>query len=233
MKRLCTICARGGSKGVPGKNVRMLLGKPLIAHTVEQARESGLFDHIAVSSDSDAILNAARDAGADILVRRPDEMALDTSAKLPAIQHCAKSAEAETGIAYDIFCDLDATSPLRDIADIRGAVEMMEAGGCDNVITGAPAHRSPYFNLVERGSDGFVGVCKKLDRELVRRQDAPACFDCNASIYVWTRHSLFEEPSVLGDRTALFEMPESRSRDIDSELDFEIVEFLMRRKERS
>jgi len=230
MKRLCTICARGGSKGVPGKNTRMLLGKPLIAHSIDHARQSGLFDHVAVSSDSDEILNIAKEYGADVLVHRPDEMANDKSAKLPAIQHCARQAELSTGIAYDTFCDLDATSPLRSIEDIQGAVALMEAGGCDNVITGAPAHRSPYFNLVERVANGFVALCKQPDGDLVRRQDAPECYDCNASIYVWNRESMFALESVLNPRTAIYVMPDERSRDIDSPLDFELVEFLMRRK---
>jgi CMP-N,N'-diacetyllegionaminic acid synthase len=231
IKRLCTICARGGSKGVPGKNIRALLGKPLIGHSIDQARQSGLFDHIAVSSNSDEILAVAKEYGADVLIRRPDEMASDQAAKLPAIQHCAREAEAHTGLAYDTFCDLDATSPLRSTDDITGAVARMERGGCDNVITGAPAHRSPYFNLVERTSDDFVRLCKKPKDELVRRQDAPECYDCNASIYVWSRESMFTLDSVLSEKTAIFAMPEERSRDIDSELDFELVEFLMQRKE--
>ena len=229
LRRLCSICARGGSKGIPGKNTRVLLGRPLIAYSIEQARDSGLFEAIAVSSDSDEILSIARDSGADILVHRPADMASDSAAKLPAIQHCAREAEARTGVAYDTFCDLDATSPLRDIEDIHGAVALLEARGCDNVITGAPAHRSPYFNLVERKPDGFVALCKQPDGALVRRQDAPECYDCNASIYVWNRASLFELQDVLVDRTAMFVMPEARSRDIDSPLDFEIVEFLMKR----
>jgi CMP-N,N'-diacetyllegionaminic acid synthase len=92
---LCTICARGGSKGVPNKNVREILGKPLIAYTIEQARQSGLFSSIAVSSDSEVILSTAKEFGADILVRRPDELASDTAAKVPAIPHCLETAERE------------------------------------------------------------------------------------------------------------------------------------------
>ena len=231
MNRLCTICARGGSKGVPGKNIRMLLGRPLIAHSIEQARASGLFKKIAVSSDSEEILEAAAQYGADFTIQRPNEMANDQAAKLPAIQHCAREAEARANLEFDIFCDLDATSPLRSLDDIRGAVALMETGDCDNVITGAPAHRSPYFNMVERGPNGFVRICKQSNQELVRRQESPECFDCNASIYVWNRQSLFSLESVVAPRTAIYVMPEERSRDIDSALDFEIVEFLLRRKE--
>lgn len=230
VKRLCSICARGASKGVPGKNIRPLLGRPLIAHSIAQARESALFDHIAVSSDSNEILDAAAAAGADILITRPEEMATDTAAKLPAIQHSAREAEARTGMRFDTICDLDATSPLRLAADIAGAIELCERGGCDNVITGAPAHRSPYFNLVERNEAGFVRIVKPLATSLARRQDAPECFDCNASIYVWPREKLFALRDVVVERTAIYVMPEERSRDIDSVFDFELVEFLMGRR---
>jgi len=230
VKRLCSICARGASKGLPGKNIRPLLGRPLIAHSIAQARESALFDHIAVSSDSSEILDAAATAGADMLVTRPAELATDTVAKLPAIQHCALKAEARSGMRFDTICDLDATSPLRLIEDIAGAIELCERGGCDNVITGAPAHRSPYFNLVERDEAGFVKIVKPLETSLARRQDAPECFDCNASIYVWPRDKLFAVGDVVTGRTALYVMPEERSRDVDSEFDFELVEFLMDRQ---
>lgn len=230
MTRLCSICARGGSQGVPGKNVRPLLGKPLIAHSIEQARETGLFARIAVSSDSPEILAAAEQAGADILVKRPDDMATAVAAKLPAIQHCLKAAEAESGLTFQTVCDLDATSPLRSLEDIAGAVALMEAGGCENVITGAPAHRSPYFNMVEETGDGFVKLVKPLPGGVVRRQDAPACYDCNASIYVWSRDSLLAAREVVTPRTKLFVMPEERSRDIDGPFDFELVEFLMTRR---
>lgn len=226
MMRLCTICARGGSKGVSGKNQRLLLGKPLIAHSIAQARGSSLFTDIAVSSDSEAILDIARQHGATIVIRRPDELATDTASKLPAIQHCAAEAEKQSGHRYDIVVDLDATSPLRISEDIRGAVAVLEQRGVSNVITGTPARRSPYFNLVEVSDDGVARLSKQLVRPVVRRQDAPACYDMNASIYAWKRDALLACNSVFLEDTALFVMPEERSIDIDSELDFDFVEFL-------
>ena len=119
MKRLCTICARAGSKGVRSKNTRLIAGKPLLAHSLIQARASGLFDAIAVSSDSDHILAIARSYGATCLVQRPDALAGDTAAKLPAIRHCLEQAEAQLGTRFDILVDLDATAPLRLREDIR------------------------------------------------------------------------------------------------------------------
>ncbi|AWM08716.1 acylneuraminate cytidylyltransferase family protein [Bradyrhizobium symbiodeficiens] len=230
MSLLCTICARGGSKGVVGKNARDLLGKPVLAWSIAQARETGLFDAIAFSSDSDALLDAALKAGADIAVKRPDEMATDTAPKLPAIRHCLERAIAQTGRTPEIFVDLDVTSPLRLASDITDAVALLRESGTRNVITGAPARRSPYFNLVEQRTDGSVGLSKTADPPITRRQDAPRCFDMNASIYVWRVAPFLEQPAVFYPDTRLFEMPEERSIDIDSDLDFALVELLLRQR---
>jgi len=230
MSRICTVCARGGSKGVKNKNIRELAGKPLIAYTLEQARASGLFDLIAVSSDSREILETAREYGADLLVERPAELATDTAAKLPVVRHCVEQAEQICGKQFDVVVDMDATSPLRLVDDIRGAVDILEREKVSNVITAAPARRSPYFNLVELGGDGVVRLSKAPEKPIVRRQDSPQCFDMNASIYVWQREALFKYPTVFNADTRLFVMAEERSTDIDNELDFEIVELLMKKR---
>lgn len=229
MRRLCTICARGGSKGVKGKNIRPLHGKPLIAYSIQQAKDSGLFQAVAVDSDSQQILDVAGEWGADYLIRRPDELATDQAAKLPAIRHCVAETERLAGSSFDVIVDLDATSPLRTPHDIIQSVKLLEESGISNVITGAPARRSPYFNLVEIDENNVVKLSKKLSTPIVRRQDAPKCFDMNASIYVWLRSVLFASDSVFNESTALYEMPEERSIDIDSELDFSFVEYIMSR----
>ena len=156
MKRLCTICARGGSKGVVGKNLMMLAGKPLVAHAIEQAHASELFETVAVSSDADAILEAAETWGADVLIQRPEDLATDHSPKLPAIKHAVRATEAKTSTRYDTLVDLDASSPLRLPEDIIGAVRLLEERGVSQVITGMKARHSPYFNLVELDQDGHV-----------------------------------------------------------------------------
>jgi CMP-N,N'-diacetyllegionaminic acid synthase len=227
VKRLCTICARAGSKGVRSKNIRPLAGKPLIAHSLEQARASGLFDAVAVSSDSDEILAIAQRFGATLLVKRPDALASDTAAKLPAIQHALLDCERRLGRRFDVLVDLDATSPLRLPEDIRAAVALLERAPGANVSTGAPARRSPYFNLVEARPDGTVGLSKPPAGAIVRRQDAPPCYDMNASIYAWWTEDFRRAPAVFTPSTRLHTMPEERSLDIDSELDFRIVDFLM------
>ena len=229
MKRLCTICARGGSKGVKGKNVRSMLGTPLITHSIERARDCGLFDAIAVSSDSEQILEVASGCGVEHLVRRPADLATDAAAKLPVIRHCVAEVERVTGHLFNTLVDLDATSPLRSTQDIADAVSLLETSGAGNVITGMPARRSPYFNLIEVDESGLVRLCKPLTKAIVRRQDAPKCYDMNASIYVWRRDVLFDAPTLFNGDTRLYVMPEERSIDIDSEIDFLFVEFLMSR----
>lgn len=229
MTRLCTICARGGSKGVPNKNLRQLAGRPMIAWTIMQARAAGIFEHVVVSSDARPILDAAVEAGADTAIERPAELATDTADKAPAIRHAILAAEQKFGKTFEVVVDLDATAPLRLPEDIVGAVNLLETSGATSVITGAAAHRSPYFNLVERALDGTVRLAKSPDRPIVRRQDAPACFDMNASIYVWRRNAFIADPRVFFTDTLLYEMPPERSRDIDSEIDLLIVEMLFDR----
>jgi CMP-N,N'-diacetyllegionaminic acid synthase len=210
-----------------GKNIRQLAGKPLVAHSIEQAKASGLFEAIAVSSDSPVILQIAADYKADYLVRRPDELATDQAAKLPVIRHCVREVQRRCGCVFETLVDLDATSPLRVPEDIRQAVALLEANGVGNILTGMPARRSPYFNLVELNAAGSVELAKRPREPILRRQDAPRCFDMNASIYVWTQQRLFASDTLFNPDTQLYVMPEERSIDIDSELDFQFVEFLL------
>jgi CMP-N,N'-diacetyllegionaminic acid synthase len=231
MRAIVTVCARGGSKGVPGKNVRPLLGRPLLAYTIEQAQACGQFDAIVVSSDSEQVLAIAEDLGVDLVVERPAELASDVAGKPAAIAHAVSEAERRLGATYDVIVDLDVTSPLRIPADISAAIALLEERDATNVITATPARRSPYFNLVELGADGHVELSKPLPTTVLRRQDAPPCFDMNASIYVWRRDRFLADPRVFDERTVLHVMPEERSIDIDSELDWAIVEHLMRRRE--
>ena len=230
VNRLCTVCGRGGSKGVANKNLRLVRGEPLIAHTLHQALATGLFDVIAVSSDSRAILDAAGRAGATRLIERPAELASDTASKIAAIHHAVTTAEALEARRFDVLVDLDATSPLRLPADIAAAVGLLEARPGSNVITAAPARRSPYFNMVEVDDEGHVRLVKPLANLVYRRQDTPRCFDMNASIYVWRRDAFVTDPKLFYPDTMLHVMPAERSLDIDSELDFAIVKFLMERQ---
>lgn len=231
MKRICTIAVRGGSKGVPGKNWRLVNGKPLFAYSLDHALQSGLFDTIVVSSDADEVLSSALSFGATDTVKRPAELASDTSGKVAAIVHAVSQMEAKYQSKFDIVVDLDATSPLREVSDVIGAVQQLEKCQIDSIITATPSHRSPYFNLVEVNPETqMVQVSKQLPDSILRRQDAPKTYDMNASIYVWNRNSLMEHPTVFFPNTQIFEMPPERSQDIDSEYDFKIVSWLLEQR---
>lgn len=229
MKRLAVICARGGSKGVPHKNTRILGSTPLIVHTIRQAFKSELFSEVAVSSDSAAVLDIARSEGVTSLITRPSQLASDTAPKIPAIRHCCSAVEEATGNIFDYIADLDCTVPYRLITDIRDAFALIEERGVSSLISGTEARKIPYFNMVEMDSNGFVHLSKVASPPLVRRQDAPRCFDMNASIHIWRRETLFGSDDRLHPDTVLYEMPFERSIDIDTELEFDINEFLMRR----
>lgn len=224
---LCTICARGGSKGVKNKNIKNLCGKPLIAHTIDQAKSTELFDHIVISTDSDDIAQVAREYGAEVFFKRSAEMASDTAGKLDVIRDAFKRSEAYYQKQFDYLVDLDATAPLRSVSDIVDSFQQCVSDDNDNLFSAMPSRRSPYFNLVEKNSDGRVGLSKTLPNAVVRRQDAPQTFDMNASIYIWKRDTILKETTIFLDKTGLYVMPEERSIDIDTELDFEFVSFLM------
>lgn len=223
---ICTVCARGGSKGVPGKNTRLMHGLPLIQHTLRQAVESGVFTAIVASSDCEAILACAAGVPGVHTLLRPADLASDTAGKVPAIRHAMLEMEARLGIECDIAVDLDVTSPLRSPEDIRAAVALLQ-DGVPNVLTAMHSRRSPYFNLIERHPDGQIRTAKALPGGVLRRQDAPPCYDMNASIYVWRRGVLAAGDRLFLPGTALYLMPEERSWDIDSEMDWHVVELLM------
>lgn len=233
MNAICVICARGGSKALIDKNIRALLGKPLLAWTVEQAKASQAFELVAVSSDSKAILEIARSAGADVLVDRPAELASDDAPVLPAILHCLRAAETHAGHAFDTLVLLQATSPTRTVDDIKDALALFRETQADAVLGAQQAKASPYFNLVEMAAGGTVQLSKACDRPIVRRQDAPACFQINGSIYIWRRDCFCAAPAVLYPNTRLFVMPAERSIDIDTEFDFTLAELVLSRRDGS
>ena len=224
---LCTICARGGSKGVKNKNIRLLNGKPLIAHTIEQALASNLFDHVVISTDSDQIAEVAKKYGGEVFFKRDEVLSSDTAGKLDVIKDAHIKSEAYYRKDYKYHVDLDATSPLRNVADITESFEQFLNDENENLITGMPSRRSPYFNLVEVDMNGKVFLSKKPKKPVLRRQDSPNCYDMNASIYIWERDFLLTGNTLFSEKTGLYVMPEERSIDIDSEIDFLFVEFLM------
>jgi len=231
MNVLCTICARGDSKGVPNKNIRELLGKPLILYTIEQALDSKVIDRVVVSTDSEKIASIAKKDGAEVPFLRPASLASGASHKNPAIQHAVRYYIQQLKFRPDYVIDLDPTSPLRSREDIEKCMEKITNDPeCDSVITGYRANKNPYFNMFEIDLKGYAHLCKQPDKLITRRQDAPGVFSMNASIYAWKTDILLDQTQVFSGRVKFVEMPEERSIDIDSEIDFKLVELLMKER---
>jgi CMP-N,N'-diacetyllegionaminic acid synthase len=228
-KTLATICARGGSKGVPGKNLRLLCGQPLLVHTIAVARECQSINRVIVSTDDPEIKKVAGENGAEVPFLRPKELALDSTPKLYVIKHVVDYLESQEGYQPDIVVDLDPTSPLRTAADIESCIRLVRDEGADNVFSVTRARRNPYFNMVEF-VNGRPQLVRTLARPVVSRQEAPEVYDMNASIYVWKREVLMKSDSLFLGRTRIYEMPEW-AIDIDNETDFEFVEFILNKKE--
>jgi CMP-N,N'-diacetyllegionaminic acid synthase len=226
MTTMASICARGGSKGVPGKNMRRLLGRPLIAYTIEQALKVPEIDGVYVSTDSEAIAEIAIAEGATVLGLRPAHLATDSAPKIPVIENLVETVEA-TGTAVDRIVDLDPTSPLRAVDDIHNALRLLTPD-VDVVITGYLSDKNPYFNMVEDDGDGWFGLVKPPTTMIAGRQSAPAVYAMNASIYCWHRATLSR--GLWSGKVRFLEMPRERSIDIDHEMDWLLVEHLLKER---
>ncbi len=232
MNILVTICARGGSKGVKKKNIRPLMGKPLIAYTIEHAIKWGRATDIIVSTDSTEIADVAKQFGAKIPFIRPAELAADTTPKIPVIRHALKECEHLHNRIYPLVVDLDASAPLRQVADIEGCYQVFLQRRPLTVFSVVNAHKNPYFNMVELDERGWAKPSKTAPSGTFRRQDAPKVYDMNASIYLYDREFLLDDSNnnAISGRSAVFEMDEISGVDIDKEMDFKYVEFLMKEK---
>lgn len=227
---LCTICARAGSKGVKNKNIKELCGKPLIAYSIEQARLCELFSHIVLSTDSDEIARIGQKFGAEVFFKRSDELSNDSAGKVPVIRDALLKSQEHFGKKFDYIIDLDVSSPLRLVSDIKEAFGYFQAKNYDNLISVSPSRKNPYFNIVELDDKANAVLSKPLENHILSRQSAPKTYDANGSIYIWKNEALLSGDSVFLANTGIYVMSEENSYDIDSELDFLFVEFLMKRR---
>ncbi|WP_376872885.1 acylneuraminate cytidylyltransferase family protein [Albirhodobacter sp. R86504] len=220
------IGVRKGSKGVPGKNFKSFCGRPLIDWSLDQLLENKRIDCVVVSTDDADILAHAVKRGAFDMGLRPDELATDAAGKFGVWKHALGVVEDKCGAA-EVFIDIDATSPMRIMADIDGALDLFLKERPDMVMNVAEAEKNPYFNLLEADASGALHVSKSLPGGVVARQQAPKVFEHAAATYVL-------DPAYLKRASGLFEgrvlphiVPSERSVDIDSPIDFKIAEFLM------
>lgn len=229
--RLCVIGARGGSQGVPGKNIRMLHGKPLIAWSIERVLSSGLFSHVAISTDSSEIADVAREYGADVPFVRPKNLAKSDTGKFQVWQHALYACEDYYGRSFSAYADIDCTNPLLETTDYANAVALFDANpGVDAVMTVSKARRNPYFNLVEVDDDGFLRMSKSRGGAVLARQSAPAVYEHVAGIYLLRPDYIRRCNHLLDGRVLGCEVSEDKAFDIDSEFDFEIIQFLLGRR---
>lgn len=229
MNVLVTICARGGSKGLPGKNIKSLLGKPLISHTIDLALRWPRATHIWISTDSPEIAEVAKKSGVEIPILRPAELAQDSTPKMPVLTHALRAAESHFGKKFDVIVDLDPTSPIRQLADLEKGWETFLNSTCTVCFSVVRARKNPYFNMVERNTEGGVKLVRPDLGGTARRQAAPQVYDMNASIYLYRREFLDAEPTLLWEgKTEFFEMPIESGFDIDEPRDFVVTEALMK-----
>lgn len=219
------IPARGGSKGVPGKNIRLLAGIPLIAHSIRHAFAAGASkEDIVVTTDSDAIRKAAEAEGIEVPFMRPSELAGDNTGSYEVIIHALDEMERR-GRRYRRVVLLQPTSPLRLPADITSAANLWN-DEIDMVVGVRPARTNPYYNAFETDDKGMLHISKG-DGRYTRRQDAPEVWEYNGAVYVMNVKSLRRGPMSSFRRIVPYPMPEERSVDIDSILDFMTAEALL------
>ena len=229
MKILCTICARGGSKGVKNKNLKNLLGKPLIYHTISQAKKIKKFTKIVCSSDSENILKIAKTNKVDYALLRPQFLSNDKAEKLKAIKHCLINAEKFFNLKFDYIVDLDVTAPLRSNNDINKIINLISKNKkAYNVLSLTPSRKNPYFNMVEIKNNNKLEIVKKISKKIHSRQKAPKVYEINAGMYAWKRSSLIKNLKLINKNTHYFIVPNARSVDIDTPEDFKIVKSLLK-----
>jgi CMP-N-acetylneuraminic acid synthetase len=231
MEILITICARGGSKGIPGKNIKLINGKPLIFYsinTAKQFKESWGNTDIVLSTDSAEIKKVVNELGFNIDTNysRPEQLASDKAGKIGVIKDVLLYSEKKNQKKYDIILDLDITSPLRNLLDLKNAFNtLLDTPDAYNIFSVSPANRNPYFNMVEQKKNGYVELCKK--GEFLSRQTAPKVYDMNASFYFY-RKLFFEQDlqTAITTKSLVYEVPHS-CFDLDHPIDFDFMSYLL------
>lgn len=226
MKTVAFIFARGGSKGLPGKNIRFIGGKPMIAWAIEQAFVVDRIEGVIVSTDSDEIATISREYGAEVPFIRPAHLATDSSPEVLSWRHGLEYLKETTGSMPEVMVSLPATAPLRSITDINNCLDEYEKNLSDVVITVSDSHRSPYFNMVRQNSDGTYGLVNPPASAINRRQDAPVVYDMATVCYVVNSEFIMSHESIFEGRVSAIHVPIDRAIDVDTLLDFQIAEML-------
>ncbi len=226
--RLAVVPARGGSKGLPRKNLRALAGKPLIAHAIETALSSQWIDRVIVSTEDAEIARVARQYGAEVPFMRPRELATDDAPEWLVWRHAIqKIEEADPETKIDTFICVPPTSPLRNVEDVDACIRLLEEDDADLVITVRPAERNPYFNMVTLDEKAYARLVIQAGQPIHRRQAAPQVFDITTVAYAAQPEFVRRANSMFEGRVKAVVVPSERALDIDTELDLKFAEFLI------
>jgi N-acylneuraminate cytidylyltransferase len=220
------ICARGGSKGVPNKNLRIFAGKPLIYWTVKQALETIEIREVYVSTDSEEIAEVARAAGAKIPFLRPSDLSTDKSPEIDTWKHAVSFLEEKLQVHSDTIAVLPCTSPLRLPIDVSNCIQLRQTKNADIAVSMCESERNPYFNMVQKSADGTIQVLMQQSKQVSRRQDAPVVYDLTTVAYAFDPRYIRTATSIFEGKVVGIEVPRERAMDIDTMLDFEIAEYL-------
>ena len=231
MKAVAFIFARGGSKGLPGKNIRLLGSKPLIAWSIGHALSVKRIERVIVSTDSDEIAAVARQYGAEVPFIRPAELAGDNSPEWLAWRHALNYLVETTGKMPEVMVSVPATAPLRFSIDIENCLDKYEKASADIIITVTDAHRNPFFNMVKTNLDGSVGLVNPPQAGISRRQDAPVVYDMATVCYVANPMFVMTHNATFEGRVMAVHVPAERAIDIDTLFDFQIAESLLNLRE--
>ncbi len=225
MKNYAFIFVRGGSKGLPGKNIKPLAGKPLLQYSIETAKACSSISDVFVSTDDNAIAKVAVDCGA-VLIKRPSELATDASPEWLSWRHAIEWVQDKRG-DFSHFVSLPATSPLRSVEDVESSILQLQKDSADICISVTPANRSPFFNMVKKDEQGFVELVNKPKDVVVRRQEAPELFDITTVVYTTTPSFVLENYGLFSGKVTSIEVPKKRAIDIDDIYDFKLAEAIV------
>lgn len=224
---IALICARGGSQGLPGKNIKALLDKPLIAWTISVAKNISRVDRVVVSTDSKEIADIAIKYGAEVPFMRPGELAQNDSPEWLVWQHALEFLQNDGGLPAGLVV-LPVTSPLRSVSDVNRCLDEYEKGCSDVIVTATEANRSPYFNMLKSDSDGYVSLVMSPKKTITRRQDAPELFDMTTVAFVVDPKFVLHNKAIFDGRVRSVLIPKERAVDIDTEFDFKLAEIFAR-----
>ena len=231
MEIVALIFARGGSKGLPGKNIRPFGGNPLIAWSIEHALAVKRIARVIVSTDSEAIASVARDHGAEVPFMRPAALAQDDSPEWLAWRHAINYLRETTEEMPEVMVSVPATAPLRLPLDVENCLDEYEGGGADIVITVTDARRNPYFNMVTINPDNTVHLVSPPQLPLIGRQQAPVVYDIATVCYAASSEFVMTHDSIFEGRVKAVHVPPARGLDIDTLLDFQIAESVLNMRE--